>query len=60
MNKQKIMVETEMNIWKKVEYTNKWNDLITKHGWVLMGICKEGCIVMQRDGYINRFKEEVV
>ena len=44
--------------WKNVEYTDDWNDLITEHNWKLMGI-REGFILMSRDGYINRFREDV-
>jgi len=53
----KMKVETTKGIWKTIEYTNKWNDLITKHNWRLMGISEDGFILMKRDGYINRFKE---
>jgi hypothetical protein len=52
-----MKVETTKGIWKTIEYTNKWNDLITKHNWRLMGISEDGFILMKRDGYINRFKE---
>ena len=62
--KQIILVEVESKTFpyrefKEVEYTNDWNELINKYHWRFIGVDSENCVVMERNGYINRFKNEV-
>jgi len=44
--------------WKKVEYTGSWIDLVEKHGWKFCYLTKDNTVMMERDGYINEFRND--
>jgi len=44
--------------WKRVEYTDSWLNLVKKHGWKFCYLTQDNTVMMERDGYINEFRND--
>lgn len=54
INMKKIQTELKEG-WTDCEHKN-WAEIV-QDGWQFVGLDNEGCVVMTRKGYFNRFRQ---